>query len=592
MWLSLTGLEIKYSHLVGFKEICVTALMMNSLNKLGSILELPQKKKFIYLVFLVFVGVLFELLGIGILLPVLSTILDPSFAENDSYINLFPFFADEYNHEKIVLFVLAILLLVYLSKTLFFVYLNYFQGRYLSGLMKNISDRLFTNYMLASYSFHSSTNSSKMIKNLSVEVSYFNQFCVSMISLLVESSMIIAVVSALLLIEPIGTLVTGGVLIFLVLIFHQVTKKKLASYGLAREVTDSILTKSSLEGLNGIKEIKVLQKEVFFIDSYKEATKERAKINTFQTLILNLPRFYLEFVSILGLVLLIGYLTVSNIPTDIIITTVGVFVAAVFRVLPSVNKVLTSFQNIKFYNSSIQVIHNQLLKRNSLILKNLKSIAFNKDIKISQLSFKYENDDKFVFRDLNFTIKKGSSIGVIGPSGSGKSTFVDILLGLYEPTSGSIKVDDKVIDFNIETLNKNIGYVPQEVYLFDDTIIANIAVGIDNVDMIKINKALEKAQLKDFIFSLKDGLLTPVGERGAQISGGQKQRIGIARALYNDPELLIFDEATSALDNNTEEELIKAIEALKSEKTILMIAHRMSTLKNCDQILNLLDYEK
>jgi len=565
--------------------------MANSLSMLRSILTLSQKKKFIFLIFLIFVGVLFELLGIGILLPVLSTILDPSFIENNFYKESLHVFLDDQNPKKIVFIILVILLLVYLIKTLFFVYLNYFQGKYLSALMQNISDRLFANYMLAPFHFHSSTNSSLMLKNLNVEVSYFNQFCVSLISLLVEGSMIMAVVFALLFIEPIGTLVTGGILIFLVLIFHQSTKNKLVSYGLAREITDLNLTKSSLEGLSGIKEIKVLQKEDFFINAFNESTSERAKINTFQTLILNLPRFYLEFVSILGLVLLISYLTFNDTPSDLIITVVGVFVAAVFRVLPSINKVLTSFQSIKFYNTSIEVIYNQLLIKNRLNTRNLKPITFEREIKISKLSFKYKNSDKFIFKDLDFIIKKGTSTGIVGPSGSGKSTLVDILLGLHEPTLGSIKVDDKPIDFKCETLNSTIGYVPQDVYLFDDTIIANIALGVKEPVIEKVLDSIKKAQLTEFISNLSNGLNTNVGERGAQVSGGQKQRIGIARALYNNPDILVFDEATSALDDSTEAELINSINELKREKTIIMIAHRISTLKNCDQILNLFNNE-
>lgn len=564
--------------------------MVHLFSMLRSILNRSQKKKFIFLFFLVFIGVLFELLGIGVLLPVLSAILDPNFIDNNLFKKALSVFIVDQSHKRIVYLALSILLFIYLIKTIFFIFLNFFQGRYLSGLMQSVSDRLFVNYMLAPFHFHSETNSSIMLKNLNVEVSYFNQFCVSLISLLVEGSMIMAVVLALLFVEPMGTLFTGVVLIFLVLIFHQSTKKKLKFYGLARQTTDLNLTKSSLEGLNGIKEIKVLNKEDFFINAFKSSTKERAKINTFQTLILNLPRFYLEFVSIFGLVILISYLTFKEISSDIIITIVGVFVAAVFRALPSINKVLTSFQNIKFYKTSIETIHNQLLNNDWSKVRNLKSISFERRIEVSNLSFKYD-DDKVIFKSLNFTLKRGTSTGIVGPSGSGKSTLVDILLGLRQPTSGFIKVDDKPIDFERENLNTLVGYVPQDVYLFDDSIKANIAVGVEHVDMKKLKIAIEKAQLKNFISSLPNGLNSSVGERGGHVSGGQKQRIGVARALYNNPEILIFDEATSALDDSTESDLINAIERLKGEKTIIMIAHRVSTLSNCDQILNLQDYE-
>jgi len=268
-------------------------------------------------------------------------------------------------------------------------------------------------------------------------------------------------------------------------------------------------------------------------------------------------------------------------------STVGVFVAATFRMIPSLNRIIASIQSLKFYLPSVDVIHNELSHyyASNDFQKNHVDFKFESNIKLKDVNFKF-SEDTLVLNSVSLEIKKGEMIGIIGESGSGKSTLIDLIIGLNNPTSGLITIDDKYDISNFENWSSQVGYVPQTIYLSDDSIRNNIAFGLpeNQINDTQINNAIVKSQLKSFIESLENGLETRVGERGVQLSGGQRQRIGVARALYNNPEVLILDEATSALDSLTEKELMKSILEFKGKITLIMIAHRLTTLKDCDII--------
>jgi ABC-type multidrug transport system fused ATPase/permease subunit len=274
-----------------------------------------------------------------------------------------------------------------------------------------------------------------------------------------------------------------------------------------------------------------------------------------------------------------------------LIPILGVFVASAFRMIPSINRVMNSLQTIAFAQSVIDVLVEQFDVIKSHLLKSDKKlkIKFENGVTVKNLNFKYSGSNKMTLNNIDFIIKKGDFIGFVGVSGSGKSTLIDNIVGLLEPSSGEISVDGININSNISMWQSTIGYVPQTIFLIDDSLRRNIALGIpdNDIDEKKISDAIKSAQLISVINKLSDGLDTIVGERGVRISGGERQRIGIARALYNDPDLLILDEATSSLDNETESDFMEAINALKGKKTILLVAHRLSTIRNCDKIYNL-----
>ena len=430
-----------------------------------------------------------------------------------------------------------------------------------------------------------------MIKNLQTEVSLLGAFNFAVITLFVEAGLLFSILFTLILIEPIGAISVGLFLGLLAYFFYRISRKKLVQWGNEREKADSLITKTTLEGFGGIKDIKLLHVESFFISKFIQNQYLKSRVSSNSNTVAQLPRYYLELISVFGLILFIITMLYQNKDIPTLIATIGVFVAAVFRLMPSLNKILTSFQNIKYYSSSVDIVYSEFLNsHNKSLNQEEKDLEAPKEkIEIQNLSFSYNSDLKPILNEVNLEIKVGETIGIIGGSGEGKSTFVDLLNGLYIPTGGKILADKKKIQNNLYSWNKNIGYVAQDIFLIDDTIERNITFGRDHgkINHKALKHALEKAQLKDFIKGLPQGLKTKVGERGVQISGGQKQRLGMARALYNDPEIIILDEATSSLDNKTEEALMEAIYSLKKKKTIIIVAHRMSTLTKCDRIFEI-----
>ena len=567
--------------------------MLEILKKINFLITKGQRKRLIVLVFLLFVGMILEIFGLGILIPILSLLLNPENIDNEFSLIFIKDFLPEVSYQTFVLIFLSFILTVYLVKSLFLVYLNHKQNRFLANLTAEISNKLFRNYLGQSYNFHLNRNSSDLIKNIQVETNFLYLYLLYLITICIESGFVLAVLATLIYIEPLGAISIGVFYGFLSVVFLQFTKRKLKRWGETREKLDNSLSKISLEGLGGIKEILILGKSSFFIDQFSEKSFAKARTNSNQATVSQIPRFYLELISVAALVSFIFIQIIQEKDTANLFTILGVFVAATFRMIPSLNRIIGAFQSIKFYKPSVDVIFNEInnLKySHNITLDNDTKFEFEKSIKIKDLSFNYDESSN-ILNEVNLEIKKGQTIGIIGESGSGKSTLIDLIIGLHHPISGEIIIDGKPRRQLSEFWRRKIGYVSQSIYLTDSSIKNNIAFGISNdkIDDDRIIEVLKKVKLETFIKSLKKGFNTRVGERGVQISGGQKQRIGIARALYNDPEILIFDEATSALDTETEKGIINSISELKGDMTIIMIAHRLTTLRDCDIIYKIED---
>jgi ABC-type multidrug transport system fused ATPase/permease subunit len=561
----------------------------NSLNKVFQLLSREQKKRLYLILFCLFIGMILEAFGIGIILPVLNVIVSPESLKQFGWVNDFFVSINLIEERDVIIFSLSLLIGVYFFKSLYLVILNYYQNRYISNISANISNRLFANYLKQDFMFHNERNSSELIKMFQIEISMVTTLLLSGIILITEISIAVAVVTTLLLVEPLGTLFI--ILLFLVFgsLFYYFSKKKATVWGLIRQQADKNISKLITEGLNGISEVFLLGKKHFFQSRLVEYNKTKARINSNQVTLGQIPRYYLEFISIVSLVGFILIMIINEKDVNEIISIGGVFVAATFRVLPSVNRIIGSLQQIKYYKSSVDLVAKDL----ALVglpdsnTPERSKIVFKKELKLNQISFKYPKGDAAVFDGLDFTLKHGEVVGIIGPSGAGKSTLTNLIVGFLRDFKGVFKVDGLKIDpSNAAQWRKKLGYVSQNIYLIDDSIRANIAFGEEahEIDEKRMENAVKKAQLQAFIQSLPNKLDTIVGERGAQLSGGQQQRIGIARALYHDPKLLILDEATSALDETTEKEVMKAVEGLKGEMTILIITHRLSTLSCCDKI--------
>ena len=561
--------------------------MISTFKKINFLITKRQRKGLAILTLLLFVGMVLEVFGLGILIPALSIILDPEMIDKTPVLSIIRNYFSEFSDQNFLSLVLLTIVVVYLFKSLFLILITHKQNRFLSNITAYISNRLFESYLNQQYSFHLNRNASELIKNIQVEIYYLYTFLLSLITIFIEGGLVIAVLSTLIYIEPLGALSIGIFYGFLSVIFLQFTKRKLKLWGDLRQELDAEVSKIALESLGGIKDIKILGKENFFLNQFSIKNYFKARISSNQATISQIPRFYLELISIVGLVSFIILMINHGKDVNELITVLGVFVAATFRMIPSINRIISSAQSLKFSKPSVVTVYKEIYSLSSINNENviLDEIKFKNKIEFKNVSFGF-NKNQNIIKDINLKINKGQTIGIIGESGSGKSTLVDQLKALHEPISGSILIDEKS-DLQLkQSWRNNIGYVSQSIYLIDNSILNNIALGVseDMIDKARVNQLIKDVQLEKFVGNLELGIETKVGERGIQLSDGQRQRIGLARALYNNPDILILDEATSALDSKTEVEVMESINNFRTTKTIIMIAHRETTLSDCDKI--------
>ena len=559
--------------------------MISTLKKINFLITKRQRKGLMILTLLLFVGMVLEVLGLGILIPALSILLEPELVEKTPILSVLRSNLSEISDQSFLIFFLLSIVFVYLIKSLFLIFLTFKQNRFLYNITAYLSNNLFTNYMTQQYSFHLNNNISELSKNLQLEISYFNTYILHLITIFIEAGFILAILSTLIYIEPFGALSIGFFYSSLSIIFLKLTKKKLKEWGGLREELDKSISKIVIESLGGIKDILILGKETFYSDQFSSKTYLKSRISSNQGTISQIPRFYLELISIIGLVSFIILMVFNGETSTKLVTVLGVFVAATFRMIPSLNRILAAVQSLKFYQPSINIIYNENKKIKNAKTQNRAKYKFKSKIKFEKVDFGF-NQNKNVLNKVDLDINIGETIGIIGESGSGKSTLIDLLIGLHSPTGGNIIIDDDYNLHSTQSWRNNIGYVSQSIFLIDESIKNNIAFGVEKnkINEVRINELIKKVQLEDFIISLNDGIETKVGERGVQLSGGQRQRIGIARALYHDPDLLVLDEATAALDSKTEQSVMNSINKLLGQKTIIIIAHRLSTLGNCNKI--------
>lgn len=563
--------------------------MITIIKNLTRILNLKHKKHLIIILFFVLIGMLFEVLGVSILVPVITILLESN--ENNFLISFIKKSFNVQDHLQLLQYVLIFFLFIIIIKSIYLIALSYFKFRFIAKVTNDVTNELFKGYLYNSYQYHLNTNSSILIRNIQIEMTEFNSSLQSLMNVVTEFTIVLGLVIFLLYTEPLGAILTGGVLLLATIFFQIIIKKSLSRWGLKRQALDGKINKVLIQSLSGIKDIKLLRVENYFFNNFFKSVNRKIDLQSKYVTIKNMPRQYLEFIVLMGLLLFIYILIIKGVAPAIIVTTLTLFVGVSFKLIPSFNNLMSSLQQLRFSQHSTRLIKDDLQEirlANNIKIDTLNLLSFNNSIKFKNVCFTHHATDNIILNDFNFEIKKNSKIGLIGESGSGKSTFADLLMGLLNVNSGDIKVDDVSIYDHLTSWQRNVGYVPQTIYLLDDTILNNIAFGVDsqNICIQSVKDAIRIAQLDNFVNSLQLGLNTNIGEGGAKLSGGQRQRIGIARALYNNPNLLIFDEATSALDNATESNVMEAIYSIK-DKTIIIIAHRLSTLMNCDFVYSI-----
>ncbi len=573
---------------------------MNVINNVLFLIEKKLRIKIIFLFFLTLVGTFLETLGVGIILPVLTLIVQGKSALEEMLTKTPNFIQEKielakYTDSDLVIYSIILIILIFFIKTIFFIYLIHRQNKFSYEVESTLSSRMFNFYLNKDYSFHTEKNSSELFRNVKNEVGTFRHYIVmSSLTFFIEVLVIISIALLIIYLQPIPAISASLSILFFLYIFTKLNKKRLSKIGKDRQYYDALTIQHLNQGLDGIKEIKISCKEKEFLSIFDRHNLISIKSVAEQKFWILITKYVLEFVGVFSFMIVAFFVVKQGYDLKTFLPTIGLIAAATFKLLPSASRIIQSVNNIRFGMPSINILSDELTvkDKNNELVKDFQNNIPNNFSKISfkDISFSYPKSEEKVIENSTFEIFAGDKIGIIGPSGSGKSTIIDILTGLLKPSSGEIKIDTQKVNLCQKKWYEKIGYVPQFIFLTDDTIKRNIAFGLKDSEMDEklINNSINSAELKDFIGSSKHGLDTKIGEFGARISGGQRQRLGIARAVYSDTRILIFDEATSAVDLNTEEKIINNITSLR-DKTIILISHRMSTLKNCNKIYEIKD---
>lgn len=558
--------------------------------KIKKVLNASQKKSLIIIFFLILIGVIFEVLGIGMIIPLMNILvnndLKANFPEFIPFLNLI----GNPDQKDLIIISLTILLIVYALKNIFLSYLTWKKSEFTFSLFANLSSRLLKIYLNKEYNFYVERNSADLIRNILNETRHFGKgFILSCLDTLVEFLVLIAIIILLIFIEPFSAICLISIFSLIGVIYFLKNRAKLKTYGTERQFFEGKKLKYLNEIFDNIKIISLLAKDTKLVKNFDVGNAITADIGKKQNFIQHIPKYFFEFIAIFLFCLFVYFfLSKNNYEINNLIPTLAIFTAATFRILPSINKILVKFQTIRFSKPAIDLIYNDFLGSENISKIHKKTINVNFiELSFKNIYFKYKRDKDFLLKDINLKIESGKTYGFIGPSGVGKSTFMDLFMCLQKPSKGEIILNsDLNVNENSKIWQNIIGYVPQNVFLTDDTIKNNIAFGEDDekIDEYRLHQSLKFSQLEKFVNNQKNKIDTVVGENGLAISGGQKQRIGIARALYLNPQILVLDEVTSSLDLKTEEKIIDDLNTLKGKKTILMITHRSSTIKHCDEI--------
>ena len=546
---------------------------------------------FFVLVFLLVIGMGLEALGVSIVLPFLSVVSVPFNQLDNIYILSLIEILDIQNQNQLILFFLFAFIIFFFLKTIFLIYITHKQNLFLQNFNARITSKLFEKFLNQEYSYYLKKSYTEKHKILFQDTTYLDVYCSSIIILFSEFTLFIGIIITVLIVDPIGSLFSVLVISIMSALFYFFNRIKLKKWSQEREKIEKEISRVALESLKGYKEILIFQKTIFFhkIFSNQKYTLNnlKAKFKTMNVI----PRYYIEFMAVIALTVYLISFIISDNSSNSLLPTLGVFVAAIFKISPSINKIINAFQNLKFYNSSVQIIFNELNNNFTLShLENTKSIPKFETLDLNNIKFKYSKAGNVILENINLNIKKGDIIGIIGHSGKGKTTLIDLVFGLLRPNKGRIIINNSInIYDNLDSWRDKISYVSQDPFLLNSTILENIAFG-QNKESINhkfLQKVIMQSQLEELVKNLPNGINTIIGDEGSNLSGGQRQRVAIARALFKKSEIIIFDESTSNLDVKVESDILNIIESLKPNKTVIFVTHSKNPLKICNKIFKI-----
>lgn len=553
------------------------------------IFDREQKLQLFFLLFIVIFTTFVELLGVAAIMPLIEIMMDPGYIQKTAYLRyIYNTFEFSGTTSFLIFLAVALIVVYWVKNTLVSISYN-LQYKFTFSNQKRMANKMLECYLAQPYFFHLSHNSAELIRSINTDIVMMFQGVLSILQFFAEVLVCIVLGTFLFVKDASITTILIIFLLAFVLLFAKRFKSYLRYIGEEDRKYAAGIVKWLQQSFGGLKETKIMHREKFFLDKFDENYSQWADLEKVYRNLQVIPKPVMETLCITAIMLAIIFKLLSGVEGTSFVATISAFAVAAFRLLPSFNRITNYVSVILFNYPAFEAVYNDLRKIEDVSVKGYilnndeETVKLNQSIKIKNLSYKYPSGEDYVLRNISVEFPKNKSIALIGPSGAGKTTLADLILGALEPTEGYIYVDDTDAFAHLTAWQKNVGYIPQTIYLMDDTIRNNIIYGADTeVDDEKLMRAVEEAQLKDFIDTLSDGLDTEIGERGIRLSGGQRQRIGIARALYTNPQVLVLDEATSALDNDTEKAVMEAIDSLAGSKTLIIIAHRLSTVENCD----------
>ncbi len=563
------------------------------LKKINYILDRGQKMRLFVLMLVIIGGAFLETLGVSAVLPLVNIVTKPEVIHTNKWLRLI---GETFGLSDIRTYVLAAaltLIVVYIVKNIYILYMYNLQYRYTYNNQRRVSYRIMQCYLSQEYLFHVDHNVMELIRNCSSDVNGFFSVVLAVIQLVTEGCTCAFLVVFLLMQDVATTIMILVLMALFLMVVLGIFRKKLTQYGQRNRALSATTSRWLLQAFQGIKDVKVANKEEYFLDSYDDAYKRQVSIQRRQSVLSIAPRPIMETVCICGLLGFIALRIYLGGEMENFIPVISVFAVAAIRMLPSFNRISGYVGTIMFNKPSLEAVYEDLQSIEKLRQaleddnEDETKIVLDRAVRCEGITFAYPaRPEKTIIDGVSFEIPKNMSVALVGPSGSGKTTLADIILGVLKPGKGHIYADDIDVYEHLHAWHNIVGYIPQTIYMIDDTVRANVAFGVapEDINDDDVWRALKEAQLDEFIKEQPDGLDTNIGSMGVKLSGGQRQRIGIARALYRDPKVLILDEATSALDNDTETAVMEAIDSLAGSKTMIIIAHRLTTIRNCDII--------
>jgi len=565
-------------------------MLLKDLKKIFYIIDKNFKTKTWIIFFLSIIGTVLELVGVGIIIPIVNMIMD-----QQAYfiqIKKLKFFADKsfINDENILLVTLLFLFIFFVSKNIYLIWFSYLKNKYCTDMQVSLSNNLLISYFNLEYILLLSKDSSEIIRNCLKEVGILKRTVLDYMNLLIDSLIVFSIFAFLQIKIPQVTILLFIIITSILVIYYFVIKNYIYMLGDRRLKYLTLSIKKLTQFILSLKEIKIFNKTDKMFNDFKDSNYHAQNFMRIKGFITETTKYFLEIFVILLVAVVIYYYSIENKTSNEIITALAVLIAASFKIFPSLSRINSALQTIKYNSPSTNVLYNeiQILNNNKKKQKNKFPFKAINSIKLENLGYGYNSNDNQIINNLNFNFKKGETVGIYGDSGKGKTTLSTILSGLIKQKSGKIFVNDKEIDLTSYDLSNVVGYVPQNSYLIDDTIVNNIALGEfkENINLDRINSIIKITELEKYINQLKNGINSTVGESGLEISGGQRQRICIARSLYKKPLILILDEPTSSLDQKTSDEIMKTLKNTRDLIKII-VTHKEQDLHYFDRVLKL-----